>query len=356
MLQVYMKILFLLCLLVTWSDAFLPRSSMGSTWTVRHLPVLQGDCSCCSEDHDHGQNHNHHHHHDHHDHDGLDKISAADKDRSDRIIHEFVSKGGHIGDVKMDLTNDDMVKMGALLTNITESLTTQPEMAFTVASQELDWLFTRNLPGLTQMLLQEYPILRQDTAMMNSYLFLLDFMEALAKETSTLLKKNQDTLRSLLETLKEGERYLDKFLKNDQNDNVLSPEFMVFLQSELDNLELNSPMESLLHTLKLRILEEIGEKEMGSDVTIIPKLASITDIVELRSETKKHLSTFNSIGAKELFLQALMMMRQEISKSYQNVDDILLFNLKEIQKIVEETIKEEAKQESAAAGKGFSKK
>ena len=49
-------------------------------------------------------------------------------------------------------------------------------------------------------------------------------------------------------------------------------------------------------------------------------------------------------------------MRQEISKSYQNVDDILLFNLKEIQKIVEETIKEEAKQESAAAGKGFSKK
>lgn len=337
------------------SMGFVPRSSArGATGLIQRFKApttaLQGSCSCCPPEGDEGME------------EGPvevtedRQINAADKDRSDRIIHEFISKGSHVGDIKMGLTNDDMVKMGALLTNITEFLGTQPEMAFTVASQELDWLFTRNLPGLTQMLLQEYPILRQDTAMMNSYLFLLDFMEALAKETSTLLKKNQDTLRSLLQTLKEGEQYLDKFLKNDKNNNVLTPEFMVFLQSEIDNLELNSPMESLLNTLKLRIYEEIGSNEMGDDVTIIPKLASIKDINELRTETRRHLSTFNSIGAKELFLQGLMMMRQEISKSYQDVDDILLFNLKEIQKICEETIKEEAKQESTGKGKGFSKK
>ena len=42
------------------------------------------------------------------------------------------------------------------------------------------------------MLLNEFPSFRQDTVMMRSYMFLLDFLEAVGKETSKMLKLQQN--------------------------------------------------------------------------------------------------------------------------------------------------------------------
>jgi hypothetical protein len=69
----------------------------------------------------------------------------------------------------------------------------------------MGWMYSRNIPALTQMMLNEFPSIRQDDGMMRGYMFLLDFLEAVAKETSTLLKRNQNILRQLLEASKMSE-------------------------------------------------------------------------------------------------------------------------------------------------------
>lgn len=62
------------------------------------------------------------------------------------------------------------------------------------------------------MLLTELPELRQDKVMMRAYMFLLDFLEAISKETAKRLKANQKVMRSLLEAAKVSESELNKFV------------------------------------------------------------------------------------------------------------------------------------------------
>lgn len=49
------------------------------------------------------------------------------------------------------------------------------------------------------MLLQQYPVLREDDAMRRAYMFLIDFLEAVGKETSSRMRQNQASLRIILE-------------------------------------------------------------------------------------------------------------------------------------------------------------
>ena len=77
------------------------------------------------------------------------------------------------------------------------------------ASQNMGWLYSRNVPALAQMMLQEFPVLREDEGMMRGYMFLIDFLEAVAKETTGLLQKNQRLLRIILEAAKVSEDELN---------------------------------------------------------------------------------------------------------------------------------------------------
>ena len=63
------------------------------------------------------------------------------------------------------------------------------------------------------MLLNKVPVLREDQAMMRAYLFLIDFLEAVSKETSKKVKQNQNYLRHLLEATKTSEKELDRYIK-----------------------------------------------------------------------------------------------------------------------------------------------
>jgi len=228
-------------------------------------------------------------------------------------------------------TLEDMKEMAFILANITDHLDTQPEVALSVASQHMGWLFSRNVPKLTQMLLQEYPSVRQDNGMMRAYLFLVDFLEAVGKETQVMLKKNQNTLRLLLEAAKVSEAEVDKVLREGSS-SLQSSEFLLYLDSEIETQVSDSPMENLLVTIKLRVLDEIG-KNLGVDVTILPKLAAEEDPAMLRKKTIDHLKSYECAGGKELFLQALRMMTSEMKKRYKDVDPILFQNLKEVEKI-----------------------
>ena len=71
-----------------------------------------------------------------------------------------------------------------MLANITEVMDVTPEQALTIVSQEMGWLYSRDVPKLTQILLNEVPSVRQDNAMMRAYMFLMDFLEAVGKETT----------------------------------------------------------------------------------------------------------------------------------------------------------------------------
>ena len=62
------------------------------------------------------------------------------------------------------------------------------------------------------MMLEEFPQLKKDKVMMRAYMFLLDFLEAVSKETSEKLKINQQLLKSLMEACKLSEESLDSFI------------------------------------------------------------------------------------------------------------------------------------------------
>jgi hypothetical protein len=266
---------------------------------------------------------------------------STEKQRDDEVLNSLKQEQKKV----LEPTFEDMKKVAFILANVSDSLDTNPEIALTVCSQNMGWLFARDLPGLAQMLLTEYPALRQDTGMMRGYMFLLDFLEAVGSETSKLLKKNQDAMKSLLEAMKTSEQAVDQVF--DSNEVLKSPEFLVYLDSEIQTAEPNGPMESLLVTVKLRLLEELG-KSFGYDTTIIPKLAAEENPADLRRKTMEHLQSYEGVGGKDLFLQALRMMKKEMKKRYTQVDPLLLMNLAEIEKIAVEMLKREMEAEESS--------
>lgn len=79
---------------------------------------------------------------------------------------------------------------------------------------------SRNLPKLAEMLLSEYPVLRQDTGLMRAYMFTIDFLEAVSKETSSMLKEKQALLQGLVEAAKVNEDRLNQYIL-DNSEKVL---------------------------------------------------------------------------------------------------------------------------------------
>lgn len=153
---------------------------------------------------------------------------------------------------------EDMKEMAFILANITEHLDTKPELSLSVLSQKMGWLYSRDIPKLTQMLLQEFPGFRKDEGMMRSYMFLMDFLEAVVNETVTMQKTNQKALRLLLEAAQTSEAQVDQAITNNK-EQLLKQEFLLYLDAEIESQEGNSSMENMLVTVKLRLLDEIGE-------------------------------------------------------------------------------------------------
>ena len=110
-------------------------------------------------------------------------------------------------------------------------------------------------------------------------------------------------------------------------------DFRLYLDTEIEAQDTNSPQENMLVTVKLRLLDELG-KSMGVDVMILPQLAAEEDPAELTRKTILHLEGYDTTG-QQLFLQTLRIMLGEMKKRYQAVDPLLLLNLREVERIAE---------------------
>lgn len=114
---------------------------------------------------------------------------------------------------------------------------------------------------------------------------------------------------------------------------LTSADFRLYLDTEIEAQESNSPQENMLVTVKLRLLDELG-RTMGVDVMVLPQLAAEEDPAELKRKTIRHLENYDAMG-QQLFLQTLRIMVGEMKKRYQAVDPLLLMNLREVEKIAE---------------------
>jgi hypothetical protein len=240
----------------------------------------------------------------------------------------------------LEPTFHDMKELAYILANITEHLDTNPEKAMSVVSQRMGWLYNHNIPKLTNMMLQEFPSVRKETGMMRAYIFLMDFLEAVVSETSALQQTNQKALRKLLEAAKVSEVAVDEAIAENK-EQLLKPEFLLYIDSEIENQDIDSPLENLLVTIKLRLLDEIG-RGLGLDVMMLPRLAAEEDPIELRRKTTEYLQSYDRT-CQELFLQSLKLMRVEMKKRYSQlrVDTTLLEHLDIIEEVAEELLLED---------------
>lgn len=244
-------------------------------------------------------------------------------------------------DGKIPPTFEDMKYLAFILTNITETLGTQPEVALSIASKELGWLYSRNVPKLIEMLIERYPSLRDNSALQKGYMFLVDFLEIVAKETSELIVRQQEALKKVLDAAKISEQRVDEVIREYQKD-ICTSDFLLYLDTEIETFDDGSPsgnsMTSMLVTIKLRILDEMG-KDMGLDVTIIPMLATEDNPLKLKEKTLAHLRGHDEAG-RALFLQTLRIIISEMDRRYERIDPMLKSQLKEIETIVQSCVGE----------------
>ena len=238
-----------------------------------------------------------------------------------------------------DPTITDMKQFTYILANITDNLEKgNPESALTKVSQELGWLLSHDIPGLVNMLLKEYPVLRNDEGMMKGYMFIIEFLTAISNETKTRTRKHQNSLKLLLEAAKNGvDSILSEKISEIYND-ISTNEFLVYLDSEIENQSPNSKGENILVTLKLLIIEEIGKKKMGVDTVMLSKLAAEEDISVLEQKALGYFKNYDS-NMLELFLSNINIMKNELNLRYQNGEnELLLRNFSKIVSILEQLI------------------
>lgn len=84
--------------------------------------------------------------------------------------------------------------------------------------------------------------------------------------------------------------------------------------------------------MRMRLLEEKG-RSLGVDVQVLPKLAALDDLGEMKRKTLAHIAMYDTAG-KELFLQTIHIMMDEMKKRYTQVDPLMIANLQEVAKIV----------------------
>lgn len=247
---------------------------------------------------------------------------------------ELSSNGG-----KIPPTYDDMKYLAFILTNLTETLKTQPEVALSIASKELGWLYSRNVPKLVEMLIERYPSLKDNSALQAAYMFVMDFLEVIAKETSELIIRQQEALKKVLDAAKISEKKVDDVIR-DNKKTICTSDFLLYLDTEIETFDdgtaSGTATTSMLVTIKLRVLDEMG-KDMGLDVTAIPILATEDNPVKLKEKTLAHLKDHDEAG-KELFLQTLRIIMSEMDRRYERVDPMLKSQLKEIERIVQSCV------------------
>jgi hypothetical protein len=234
------------------------------------------------------------------------------------------------------VTRDDMEQLRTIFETTASAIESDNvEQALSTVSKNLRFLFGKNIPKLTEMMLQEHTSLRQSKSTMQAYYLIITTMDVMAREKKEMIGKSQELLRELLLAAKVSESHLKIFLENNLN-KFSSLEFSLFLDAEIKNAPYQSQIEQLLLMIKLTILEMRG-KELGVDIKALATLAATNNEEELKRKTLNHIAEYDR-NARDLLVQSIRMNIQEIQKHPEPVDPVLIINLKEIERIVVESI------------------
>lgn len=104
----------------------------------------------------------------------------------------------------------------------------------------------------------------------------------MAKEMNVMISSNQLLLRKILEAAKVSEQTLDTLFEREAQ-KILAPEFLVYLDSEIESHEMNSPSQRILVTIKLKILDAIG-KTKGDNVMAIARIVSEDRVQDIEQQ------------------------------------------------------------------------
>jgi hypothetical protein len=143
------------------------------------------------------------------------------------------------------------------------------------------------------MLYADQPSYRDNPKIKGAYDFILVFLEAMTKEMKTMISANQLLLRKILEAAKVSEQTLDELFEK-ETQKLLAPEFLVYLDSEIESREVNTPAHSLLVTVKLKILDAIGRSK-GDDVMAIARIVSEEKVQDIEQQVGRCI--FKAVAA-----------------------------------------------------------
>ena len=233
-----------------------------------------------------------------------------------------------------------MDKFTLLLTNFAEKLKKEPESALTVASENVEWLLSVNLPSLAQRLLDDVPAMRDDEGMMKAYIFLMDFIDVVSAEMTNYVTKHQASMRLLLDAAGKDEVTLEAAIVENK-ERLTDPGFLVYVDSEIEAAASGSPAHDMLCIIRLRLLEVVGEG-LSPDVAVLPRLLSQETPEDIVSATRKYLMDFSTPG-KDLFLFNLRLLQRDMGKKYGDVDPELVNKMTRIEAAVVALIDEDTR-------------
>lgn len=98
----------------------------------------------------------------------------------------------------------------------------------------------------------------QDTKM--AYVFVSTVMGTISSQTKSFNDGNRQLMRGILDAVRVSESQVDHFFSTNLEE-LSKPEFLLFLDTELESCKENPSMENLLVTVKLKVLEEYGRKQ-----------------------------------------------------------------------------------------------
>ena len=170
----------------------------------------------------------------------------------------------------------------------------------------------------------------------------MDFVEAVSNEMTSYVSKHQGSMRMLLEAASKGEAALNATI-SDNLERLTDPGFLVYVDSELDGAAKGTPAADVLVTVRLRLLELVGEG-LSPDVAVLPRLLSEETLEGVQRATLGYLRDFSTPG-KELFLLNLRLLKKEMGRKYESVDPELLERMAQIEQVVEASMKDETYRE-----------
>ena len=103
------------------------------------------------------------------------------------------------------------------------------------------------------------PNIGDPTKIKDAYVFLIDFLEAFSQGTGSFVNNGQASLRLILEAAKASDDAVEAIFR-EHTVNVTSPEFLAYLDSEIERTMDTPGLHSILVAVKLRALDEVGKR------------------------------------------------------------------------------------------------